>query len=132
MIRRSNDETEWKRRGISATVSVLLIVSTLRGRAGSRVLLPPLAQGRERPRAVDAAALGAGVSLLPAVLTEIYLCSVCSCPELLRMELLRRPGPRPRWRATRTTSAPGTAAVASSRLAAVLTGIYLCKRLCFA
>jgi hypothetical protein len=29
----------------------------------------------------------------------------------------RRPGPRPRWRATRTTSAPGTA---------VVTGIYLC------
>jgi hypothetical protein len=53
----------------------------------------------------------------------------------------RRPGPRPRWRATRTTSAPGTAVVTGIYLcdvcawheilgmeiiAAVLTGIYLC------
>jgi hypothetical protein len=55
--------------------------------------------------------------------------------------MLGRPGPRPRWRATRTTSAPGTAVVTGIYLcdvcawheilgmeinAAVLTGIYLC------
>jgi hypothetical protein len=36
---------------------------------------------------MSGAALGAGVSLLAAVLTEIYLGNVCACQEILRMEI---------------------------------------------
>jgi hypothetical protein len=58
------------------------------------------------PRGASDTGAAAVASFLAAVLTEIYLCNVCSCPEILRrngrgqkerVAVLRRTAPRRRW-----------------------------------